>query len=40
MKYGIHTLDDFDVRGKTVLMRIDINQPVDWESGRLKDLHG
>ena len=26
MKYGIHTLDDFDVRGKTVLMRIDINQ--------------
>ena len=38
MKYGIHTLDDFDVRGKTVLMRIDINQPVDWESGRLKDI--
>ena len=37
MKYGIHTLDDYDVRGKTVIMRIDINQPVDRAGGRLKD---
>ena len=33
MKYGIHTIDDFDVCGKTVLMRVDINQPVDKENG-------
>lgn len=37
MKYGILTLDDFDVRGKTVLCRIDINQPVDKKAGTLKD---
>lgn len=36
MKFGIHTLDDFDVRHKTVLCRIDINQPVDRETGTLK----
>ena len=29
VRFGIHTLDDFDVRGKTVLCRVDINQPVD-----------
>ena len=38
MKYGIHTIDDFDVRGKTVLMRVDINQPVDKETDTLKDI--
>ena len=37
MKYGILTLDDFNVKGKTVLCRIDINQPVDKEKGTLKD---
>ncbi|MGI6169037.1 MAG: phosphoglycerate kinase [Christensenellales bacterium] len=37
MRYGILTLDDFDVKGKTVLCRIDINQPVDKEAGTLKD---
>ena len=37
MKFGIKTLDDFDVAGKTVLCRVDINQPVDKASGRLKD---
>lgn len=29
MRFGIKTLDDFDYRGKTVLCRVDINQPVD-----------
>ena len=37
MKYGIKTIDDFDVNGKTVLLRVDINQPVDKESNTLKD---
>ncbi len=38
MRFGIKTLDDIDVEGKTVLLRIDINQPVDRESGTLKDI--
>ncbi|MHA6512832.1 phosphoglycerate kinase [Tessaracoccus sp. Z1128] len=37
MKYQILTLDDFEVAGRTVLCRIDINQPVDKAAGRLKD---
>jgi phosphoglycerate kinase len=37
MKFGINTLDDIDVKDKTVLCRIDINQPVDKASGTLKD---
>jgi phosphoglycerate kinase len=37
MKFGINTLDDLEVKGKTVLCRIDINQPVDRASGKLKD---
>ena len=37
MKYGIKTIDDYDVSGKTVLLRVDINQPVDKESNTLKD---
>lgn len=37
MKHQILTLDDFDVAGRTVLCRIDINQPVDKAAGRLKD---
>lgn len=36
MKFGIHTLDAFSVRGKTVLCRVDINQPVDREKRKLK----
>ena len=36
MQFGINTIDDFDVKGKTVLCRIDINQPVDCEKGTLK----
>jgi phosphoglycerate kinase len=37
MRFGINTLDDVAVQGKTVLCRIDINQPVDRATGRLKD---
>ncbi len=37
MRYGIKTIDDFDVKGKTVLCRVDINQPVDKQNGTLKD---
>lgn len=36
MRFGIRTLDEFDVQNKTVLCRIDINQPVDREKGTLK----
>ncbi len=36
MRFGIHTLDEFDVSGKAVLCRVDINQPVDRETGALK----
>lgn len=36
MNFGIKTLDDYDVAGKTVLCRIDINQPVDRKTGTLK----
>lgn len=38
MKYGIHTLDDFNVKGKIVLCRIDINQPIDRKTGTLKSI--
>ena len=38
MKYGIHTLDDFAWGGKTVLCRVDINAPLDPESGGLRDV--
>lgn len=34
---GFHTLDDFSVRGKRVLLRIDINSPVDEKTLRLVD---
>jgi len=34
---GIRTLDDFDVAGKTVLLRVDINSPVDVQTKRIKD---
>lgn len=27
MRFGIKTLDEYDVKGKTVLCRVDINQP-------------
>ena len=31
------TLDDFDFKDKTVLLRVDINSPLDPESGRILD---
>jgi phosphoglycerate kinase len=37
VKYGIHTLDDFDVEGKVVLCRVDINSPIDPATGGLRD---
>jgi phosphoglycerate kinase len=37
MKFGINTLDDVEVKGKTVLCRIDINQPVNRAAGTLRD---
>ena len=38
MRYGIRTLDEVSVSGKTVLCRIDINQPVDRGTGTLKSI--
>lgn len=36
MKFGINTIDEFDLSGKTVLCRVDMNQPVDRETDTLK----
>lgn len=38
MRFGIHTLDEFDFGGKTVLCRLDLNQPVDRAAGKLKSI--
>lgn len=38
MIFGINTLDDFNLEGKTVLCRVDINEPVDKSTGKLKDI--
>jgi len=37
VKYGIHTLEDFAWRGQVVLCRVDINAPLDAETGGLRD---
>lgn len=37
MRFGINTLDEFELCGKTVLCRVDMNQPVDRASGTLKN---
>ena len=39
MRFGIRTLDELDVKGKTVLCRVDINQPVDRATGTLKSIN-
>ena len=39
MVFGIRTLDEFELKGKTVLCRVDINQPVDRETGELKSIN-
>lgn len=36
MRFGIKTIDDFEVYDKTVLCRVDMNQPVDQKTGVLK----
>lgn len=35
MEAGIYTLDDFVLEGKTVLLRVDINSPIDRETEEL-----
>jgi phosphoglycerate kinase len=37
MDLGILTLDDFDLQSKTVLLRVDINSPVDHQTKAIKD---
>ncbi len=39
MRFGIRTLDEVTLRGKTVLCRVDINQPVDRATGTLKSIN-
>ena len=39
MRFGIRTLDEVEVQGRTVLCRVDINQPVDREKGTLKSIN-
>ena len=39
MRFGIRTLDELAVHGKTVLCRVDINQPVDRGTGTLKSIN-
>ena len=38
MRFGILTIDEFELEGKTVLCRVDINQPVDRKNNTLKDI--
>lgn len=37
MLSNIKTMDDFDFKGKTVLVRIDVNTPIDLKTGELLD---
>ncbi|MCH1978208.1 phosphoglycerate kinase [Lawsonibacter sp. OA9] len=39
MRFGIKTLDEYDLKGKTVLCRVDMNQPVDKETNTLKSIN-
>ena len=36
MRFGINTIDEFELSGKTVLCRVDMNQPVDRASDSLR----
>ncbi len=38
MRFGINTIDDFEIEGKTILCRVDINQAVDRETDTLKGI--
>ncbi len=37
MKSAYLTMDDLDVRGKTVLIRLDLNSPIDPDTGKILD---
>ena len=37
MSVNFNTIDDFDIEDKTVLVRIDVNSPVDPSSGLILD---
>jgi phosphoglycerate kinase len=37
MSLDVLTLDDFDLEGKTVLLRVDINAPLDRETRQIRD---
>lgn len=37
MELNVLTLDDFQVKGKTVLLRVDINSPLERQTKRIKD---
>ena len=39
MRFGIKTLDEYELKGKTVLCRVDTNQPVDREHNTLKSIN-
>ncbi len=39
MRFGIYTLDEYELAGKTVICRVDINQPVDPATGTLKSVN-
>lgn len=36
-RFGIYTLDSLDIAGKTVLLRVDINEPIDHEKDEVTD---
>lgn len=36
-KKKFHTLDDFEFKGKTVLVRVDINSPIDFKTKKITD---
>ena len=38
MKYGMKTIDDFDVKGKKVLVRVDINSTITRKDNKLMNL--
>ncbi len=38
MRFDIHTLDEFELSGRTVLCRVDINQPINRETGTLESI--
>lgn len=36
-KLGFYTMDDFDFEGKKILLRVDINSPIDPKTGKITD---